>query len=800
VSAERKRVGRPRQRRAPLNEARWQAVLETTRDAIVSIDSHGAITLFNRSAETIFGYRAEEVLGHNVALLMPAPFAEEHDGYLHAYRETGVAKAIGQLREAIGRRKDGSLFPIELSLAEAQGGRNAAYVAIIRDISERRDSEEALRREVDLAERLIETAPVIVLVLDTEGRIVRFNSYMEEISGYQLSEVQGKDWLTTLLPRRDHARIREQFARAATGTPIRGYINTTVTRAGAEREIEWNASALHDAQGHVAGVLCIGHDITGRQRATRRLVAGYTVTRILAAAASLSAAAPTLLRAICDAIGWEVGELWRVDAAAEVLRCEATWHSSVIDGAAFDAVSRTTTFARGSGLQGGVWASGEPAWIAEPADAADVPRSAAARLGLRGAVAFPVRTGETVIGVMAFFRPDGQPPDGDLLQMLDALGRQIGGFVERHEAAAALRESERRFALFMHHLPGVAFMKDAQGRYVYVNERFELLYHRTLRELFGRTDAEIWPADAARQFSANDQQVMERRTALLTTERVPHDDGLHDWLVNKFPILDASGAVMMVGGIAVDVTERLKAEAELRALQKQAHQRERLADIGALSAEIIHHIGNPLAALSMQAQLILRRARRDEEQPVRAMIPAAEQIVREAHRVHSLIGEFLDFSREQRLDIKEISLTALLRELVETWEPVATPRGITLALDLEVENVAVRGDADKLRRVFDNLLRNAIEAIEAGPGCVAIHVTLPTPEKVCIALEDSGSGIAESVQVFRLFETTKANGTGLGLPIAKQIVLAHGGKLEFEAARPHGTVFHVELPRRGPLT
>jgi PAS domain S-box-containing protein len=799
VSAAQKQPNRPRQRAVSEDLARWQALLDTARDAIISIDGHGSVTLFNRGAEAMFGYRADEVLGRNVTLLMPAPIADEHGSYLRNYQDTGIAKVIGRICPASGRRKDGTLFPIELSISEARRGKNAVYLAIIRDITEWRNTEEALRRERNLAERLIETAQAIVLVLDTDGRIVRFNSYMEEISGYRLSEVQGKDWLTMLLPRRDHARIREQFARAVTGTPIRGYVNTTLTRAGLEREIEWYASALRDAHGNVTGVLCIGQDITDRQRASRRLVAGYTVSRILGTATSLIEVAPSILRAICDAIGWEIGQLWRVDTAAGVLRCEATWHARALDATAFNAESAALAIEHGSGLQGRVWAYGEPAWITDLVNDAGFSGTAAAALGLRGAFAFPIRTTHEVIGVMAFFRRDQQPPDSDLLQMLEALGRQIGGFVERCEAAAALRDSQSRFALFMHHLPGVAFMKDLQGRYVYVNDRFEVLF-RTLREVQGRTDAEVWPPDVAAQFSANDQQAVERRAALLTTETVPHDDGPHEWLASKFPIFDARGAVIMVGGIAVDVTERRRAEAELRTLQKAAHQRERLADIGAITAEIIHNLGNPLAALSMQAQLILRRARRDQEQPLRGILPAVEQIVSEARRVHTLIGEFMDFSREQRLDLKEIALPEFLRDLLDTWEPVATQRAITLTLGVDGPAAAVRGDADKLRRVFDNLLRNAVEAIEPGPGRVTIRVGLPTPEKVRITVEDTGSGIAESVEVFRLFETTKANGTGLGLPIARQIVLAHGGQIAYEPAQPHGTIFSVELLRRGPLS
>jgi PAS domain S-box-containing protein len=105
-----------------LQEVRWQAILNTARDAIIGIDPTGRVTLFNHAAEEIFGYTAAEVLGQNVTRLMPSPYREEHDAYLAAYRATGVAKAIGRIREVTGRRKNGDVFPMELSVSEARGG------------------------------------------------------------------------------------------------------------------------------------------------------------------------------------------------------------------------------------------------------------------------------------------------------------------------------------------------------------------------------------------------------------------------------------------------------------------------------------------------------------------------------------------------------------------------------------------------------------------------------------------------------------------------------------------------------
>jgi PAS domain S-box-containing protein len=145
-------------------------------------------------------------------------------------------------------------------------GNLEALEGFITDITEPWRVSEELRGEKEFVERLISTAQAIVLVLDTEGRIERFNPYMERISGYRLEEVQGKDWFATFLPERDWARIRDLFKSGLAGAGTYGN-NPIVTREGLEREIEWSNTVLKDADGKVVGVLAIGQDITERKKA-----------------------------------------------------------------------------------------------------------------------------------------------------------------------------------------------------------------------------------------------------------------------------------------------------------------------------------------------------------------------------------------------------------------------------------------------------------------------------------------------------------------------------------------------------
>lgn len=132
------------------SEARLRAILETAVEGIITISETGIIESFNLAAEKMFGYRADEVLGRNVSMLMPGPHRDRHDNYLAAYRRTGHAKIIGIGREVAGRRKNGAIFPMDLSVSEVKLADRRIFTGFIRDITERK----RLEREIlDISER-----------------------------------------------------------------------------------------------------------------------------------------------------------------------------------------------------------------------------------------------------------------------------------------------------------------------------------------------------------------------------------------------------------------------------------------------------------------------------------------------------------------------------------------------------------------------------------------------------------------------------------------------------------------------
>ena len=139
------------------SEIQYRAILDNAADGIVTIDEGGIVESFNAAASRIFGYIAEEVLGRNIKMLMPSPDREGHDGYIHDYLRTGVAKVVGIRREVVGRRKDGSTFPLDLHVAELQLGERRVFTGVVRDITEQKQTQDRMRENnammIDALER-----------------------------------------------------------------------------------------------------------------------------------------------------------------------------------------------------------------------------------------------------------------------------------------------------------------------------------------------------------------------------------------------------------------------------------------------------------------------------------------------------------------------------------------------------------------------------------------------------------------------------------------------------------------------
>jgi PAS domain S-box-containing protein len=178
---------------------RLDAILNTTADGMIVIDEKGQIEAFNGAAQKLFGYPEEEVLGRNVSILMPSPDHEQHDSYLEHYLATGDARIIGIGREVTGRRRDGTAFPVQLSVREMRIAGERKFAGILRDLSGRLHLETALGASEARWRAIVDSAVDGIIVIDAHGRIEAFNGAAERLFGYTTQEVLGRN-VNMLMP------------------------------------------------------------------------------------------------------------------------------------------------------------------------------------------------------------------------------------------------------------------------------------------------------------------------------------------------------------------------------------------------------------------------------------------------------------------------------------------------------------------------------------------------------------------------------------------------------------------------
>jgi PAS domain S-box-containing protein len=540
-------------------------------DAVVVTDARGRVQTLNRAAEALTGWPAEEAAGRPIGEVFRAvdeATGEPAGDTVGRVLREGRAVALADRTVLVAR--DGTRRPVDNSAGPIRGsaGEVAGAVLVFRDATERRAAERAVRESESRKAAMLEAALDAVVTIDHVGHVVEWNPAAERLFGYGRAEVLGRPMAELIIPpalREGHYRGLARCLATGEGPVLGRRLELPARRAdGTEFPAELSITRIPaDGPPQFTAYL---RDVGERTRAEARRGARLAATQALAQAATPAEAVPGVLRAVCESLGWDVGNFWAVDRGAGVLRHVAGWHGPAVQIAEFEAETRRRTFRPGEGLPGRVWAGGTPAWIPDVTRDANFPRAAvAAKGGLHGAFGCPVAAGGETLGVLEFFSRQTREPDADLLELIATVGGQVGQFLERKRAEEALRDSERRFARFMQHLPGLAWAKDLQGRYVFVNDAAERAFRRTREELYGKTDSEIFPPATAAQFTANDRRALEGRAGVQVIEELEDEHGvLRHSLVAKFPIPGADGRPALVGGMAIDVTERERAEAALR--------------------------------------------------------------------------------------------------------------------------------------------------------------------------------------------------------------------------------------------
>ncbi len=256
------------------SEELLRGIIENLADAVITIDEKGRIQSFSPSAEKLFGYAAHEITGQNVNILMEAPDARSHDGFLHGYIESGVGKIIGiGPREVTGRRKDGSNIPLELAVGKMRLGGERLFIGALRDIRRRKNLERALRTSEERFRAAFESTGVGMGIKNLRDDTYVSNEALQKMLGYSAEELERmhlRDILDPEVPA-DHESDRR---RLRAGEILKHQSTNRYTRKdGKPVWLVNDRSVVLDEEGRPLLLVSLHQDITDRKQAEQKIAA-----------------------------------------------------------------------------------------------------------------------------------------------------------------------------------------------------------------------------------------------------------------------------------------------------------------------------------------------------------------------------------------------------------------------------------------------------------------------------------------------------------------------------------------------
>ena len=744
--------------------AKYRGLLEAAPDAMVVVNVAGEIVLLNVQAEKQFGYSRDELVGQPVTNIIPEGFAERLVADDTRSAADALAQQIGTGIELIGRRKDGSKFPIEIMLSPLENADGILVTAAIRDISVRKTAEAHLGQMEGRYRGLLEAAPDAMVVVDVGGKIVLLNAQAEKKFGYYRNELIGQK-VTNIIPQGFAERLLSDGTRS-TAAALAQQIGTGIElvgqrKDGSEFPLEIMLSPLDSAEGIL--VTAAIRDITVRKAAEAHL--GQMEGRYR----GLLEAAPDAMVVVNVS-----GEIVLLNVQAEK---KFGYNRDELVG------QKVTNII--------------PEGFAERL-ISDGTRSAAE------ALAQQIGTGIDLAGR----RKDGSSFPLEL--MLSPLESSEGILVTaairdisvRKAAETHLAQMEGRYRGLLEAAPDAMVVVNVTGEIVLLNVQAEKKFGYSRDELVGQKVTNIIPEGFAERLIADDARSAADALAQQIGTGVELIGRRKD--AAEFPIEIMLSPLQSAEGILVtaavrDITERKKAEAHL--LLKIDELNRSNEELGKFAYIASHDLQEPLRMVASYTQLLSRRYKGKLDAEADEFIAYA---VDGANRMQRLIQDLLSFSRvgTKGTDLVDTSGEEALQQALLNLRAAIAESGAQVTHD---PLPTVLADQMQLTQLFQNLIGNAIKYQKPGvPGApnpprVHISVVRDGEKRWMFSVKDNGLGIESQYfeKIFGMFQRLHKReefaGTGIGLAICKKIVERHGSSISVESELGQGSTFSFAL-------
>jgi PAS domain S-box-containing protein len=656
-------------------------------------------------------------------------------------------------------------------------------------------------------ETLLDSTKEGIYGIDTEGRCTFLNRAGAQMLGFTRYEVLGRN-----MHRLIHHSRQDRTPYSEADCPI-FQAGRTAEAVSVENEVFWrkDGSSFHAEftaspivqNGGRRGAVVTFSDISQRKQQQLRMLAQYDVSRALAESATLTEGLPKILQAMGAGLGWQMGAIWLIDKRRAVLRAAAVWRATELPPSEFEKVTREMTLPRGAASPGRVWLEGKPLWMADvEQDAGLSPVRLKAIGNLRGMVAFPLRSGRKVSGVVEFFSQSVPEPEDSLLRTLITLGNQIGEFVERARGEEELRTRDRAITSSINGI----LITDASvpdNPVVYVNPAFERLTGYSAEEAAGRNCRFLQGPDTDRETVRKIREAIEAEQEINAVLLNYKKDGTPFWNdLTIAPVRDDAGTLTHFIGVQNDVTDRKRAEEDLIEAKEDAEVASRAKS--QFLANMSHELRTPLNAIIGYSEMLQEQA---QEMQTSAMIPDLMKIHTAGKHLLSLINDILDLSKieagKMDLYLESFEVGRMIREVSATVEPLMARKGNRFSARVADDLPMMHADLTKVRQCLFNLLSNSAKFTENG----SIELTVEPKEVsgaagVEMRVADTGIGMTAE-QMSRLFEpftqadrstTRKFGGTGLGLAITRRFIQMMGGDVQMESELGRGSTFRILVP------